>query len=247
MRRYSFLVRLGLLSLVASPISGFMPHQIPSPAAAFAQRVQATEPSSNPQSSGPQVVPVAPATDSATPPVEPDRPLTPKEQKAADARLKFDRALVDAAVLLTGFEDYRRGKTKAPISLSAFRNLEIELNAIADADPANDQARDMAKQMQMAQFAILQPSVAVADVASRQLYADAMTAKLADQSIKASVGGSGARVVRFVSAQMTRELGQRLGESSKIFDSALQLQFERVVFTNGRRSWTYRVDSGRYR
>lgn len=244
MGRNNFLARLGALPVVAILIAGFTPAPIRVIDTAGVHKVQVTAPSSNPQ--GTPVTPQASEPPPA-PVVEPERPLTPEEQKAVEARLQFNRVLVDAAVLLTDFENYKRGKTRTPISMSAFRNLEIQLNAIADADPANDQARDMAKAMQMSQFEILQPSVAVADVASRQLYADAMSTKLQDQGVKVSVGGAGARVVRFVSPQMTREMGAQLAESAKIFDSARNLQFDRVIFTNGRRSWTYSVSRGRYR
>ena len=245
MRRSSFFARWGIVVVAAISVAGFTPAPIHDIEAADVHGIQATEPSPRPQAS-PAVPPVS--TEPATTPVtEPERPLTPEEQKAVDARLHFDRVLVDAAVLLTDFETYKRGKTKKPISMSAFRNLEIELNAIADADPANDQARDMAKQMQMAQFEILQPSVAVAAVASRQLYADKMSQSLQSQDVRAVVSGRGARVVRFTSRQMTRELGLQLLDSAKIGDQARGLQFERVVFTNGRRSWTYDVENGRYR
>lgn len=204
----------------------------------------------NVQSSEPQTAPQGQAStseQSAAPTVAPERPLTPEEQKAADARLQFDRVLVDAAVLLNEFEESRRGRGKSNISMSSFRNLEIQLNAIADADPSNDQARDWAKKMQQAQFEILQPAVAVADVASRQLYADTMSAKLRDQGIGVSVMGAGARIVAFVSPQMTKEIGAKLAESAKIYDQARRLQFEKVVFSNSRRGWMYDLRTGRYR
>lgn len=240
MRRNSFVMRLGTLFAAAILAAGFVPAPNGVIGTAPFLKVQATEPSASSQG-----VPAPP--EPAPPAVEPDRPLTPEEQKAVDARLHFDRVLVDAAVLLTDFENYKRGKTRTPISMSAFRNLEIQLNAIADADPANDQARDMAKAMQMAQFEILQPSVAVAAVASRQLYADTMSGKLQEQGVRVAVSGQGARVVRFMSPHMTREMGAQLADSARIFDQAQKLQFERVVFTDGRRSWTYGVDRGRYR
>lgn len=245
MRRSSFFAR-GTTSVAAAIfVAGFTPNPVLVIGASDVQRIQAAEPSPAPQTT-PAVPPVS-TEPTATPATEPERPLTPEEQKAVDARQHFDRVLVDAAVLLTDFQNYKRGKTRTPISMSAFRNLEIELNAIADADPSNDQARDMAKQMQMAQFEILQPSVAVAAVASRQLYADKMSQSLKDQEVRAAVSGRGARVVRFMSRQMTRDMGQKLLDSAKIADQARELQFERVVFTNGRRSWTYNVESGRYR
>ena len=242
MRRSSFFARGTTLVAAAILVAGFTPNPAPVIGAGDVERIQAAEPSP-----APQTTPAVPPVSTEPPATEPERPLTPEEQKAVDARLRFDRVLVDAAVLLTDFQNYKRGRTKTPISMSAFRNLEIELNAIADADPSNDQARDMAKQMQMAQFEILQPSVAVAAVASRQLYADKMSQSLSSQDVRAVVSGRGARVLRFMSRQMTRELGQNLLDSAKIADQARGLQFERVVFTNGRRSWTYNVESGRYR
>ena len=243
MRRSRFFVRWVTLVAAAILVVGFKPASLQVSAVSDIQRTQITAPSSEPQAT-PATPPTEPATAAA---VEPERPLTPDEQKAVDARLHFDRVLVDAAVVLTDFENYRRGKTRTPISISAFRNFEIEMNAIADADPANEQARDMAKRMQAAQFEILQPSMAVANVASRQLYADAMSTKLQEKGVRVSVGGAGARLIRFVSPQMTRDMGAQLGDSAKIFDQARGLQFDKVIFTNGRRSWTYRVESGRYR
>ena len=240
MRRDNLIARWGILSVASVMVAGFVPVSADVNFEPSILKVQATE-----TSPGAQTVPTAPSTSSNS--TAPERPLTPEEQKAADVRLKFDRALVDAAVLLTDFENYKRGKSKTPISMSAFRNLEIELNAIADADPANDQARDMADKMQIAQFEILQPSVAAAGVASRQLYADRMSSKMSDQGIRVTVSGRGARVVRFVSRQMTREAGGQLLDSAKIAEQARRLQFDRVMFSNGRRSWTYRVESGRYR
>lgn len=218
-------------------VAGFAPLPDLAPRTDFVLHAQAAEPQPQPQVLAPQ---------SQTVP-EPERPLTPEEQKAADARLQFDRVLVDAAVLLNEFDDYKRGKSKTPVSMSAFRNLEIQLNAIADRDPSNDQARDWAKKMQQAQFEILQPSVAVADVASRQLYADNMSVKLREQGVGVSVMGPGARIVAFVSPQMTKAMGAKLAESAKIYDQARRLQFEKVVFSNSRRGWMYDLRTGRYR
>lgn len=245
MRRSSFFARWGTLVVAAVLVAGFMPNPIRVLGGGDVQRIQATEPSPIPQTT--PAIPPASTEPATAPATEPERTLTPEEQKAVDARQHFDRVLVDAAVLLTDFQNYKHGKTRTPISMSAFRNLEIELNAIADADPSNDQARDMAKQVQMAQFEILQPSVAVAAVASRQLYADKMSQSLTSQDVRAVVSGRGARVIRLMSRQMTREWGQKLLDSAKIADQARELQFERVVFTNGRRSWTYNVENGRYR
>jgi hypothetical protein len=241
MQRNGTFVRWGVLSAAAIVGAGFAPLPLPYHPLPQLQKTQTAEPPPNSQ-------PAAPAlSEQATPAPEPDRPLTPEEQKAAEARLQFDRVLVDAAVLLNEFEQYKRGRSKAAISMSAFRNLEIQLNAIADADPSNDQARDWAKKMQMAQFEILQPSVAAADVASRQLYADRMTENLKGQGINVAVLGSGARIVAFVSRQMTKQAGAKLLESGKILDQARRLQFEKIVFADGRRGWTYDINTGRYR
>ncbi len=241
MRCKRIFVRLAAVLTSAFVVAGFTRGPVAIPLTSF-QTVQAGEPQTNPQA------PVATSPEQTpAPAIEPERPLTPEEQKAADARLQFDRALVDAAVLLTDFENYKRGRSKTPVSMSAFRNLEIQLNAIADADPSNDQARDWAKKMQQAQFEILQPSVAVADAASRQLFADKMSEKLSDQGIAVSVLGPGARILVFVSRQMTKETGAKFAESTKIYDQARGMQFEKVVFANGRRGWMYDLKSNRYR
>lgn len=181
------------------------------------------------------------------PQAEPERPLTPDEIKAAEARLVFNRLLVDAAVLRTNLDNYRRGKSKTPVSLSAFRSLEIRLKEIADADPANTQARDMSNAMKMAQFEILQPSVEIAAGANRELYAFAMADQLKDEGVRVEVSGRGNRVVRFSSPQMVREMAIKLAESGRIFEQARSLEFSRVVFTNGRRYFTYDVARGRFR
>lgn len=227
-------IRLTMVSGIAILLAGFTQSPNNESDNSFARFAQA-ESSAPPQNSSP------------TPVTEPDRPLTPEEQKAAERRLQFDRILVDAAVLLSEFEDSRRGRSKSPPSMSAFRNLEIQLNAIADADPANEQARDWAKKMQQAQFEILQPSLVVADVAARQLFADKMSEKLNEQGIAVSVLGSGARTVAFVSRQMTKDMGAKLAQSANIYEQARRLQFEKVVFANGRRGWMYDVKTGRYR
>lgn len=187
----------------------------------------------------------SPPADAAQPQIE--IPQTAAEKKAAEDRLVFNRALVDAAVLLTDLENYRRGRSKKPVSLSAFRSLEIRLSAIAEADPSNTQARDMAKAMQMAQFQLLQPSVAVAAAADRELYASAMSEKMRDDGVTVSVSGPQERIVRFTSPHMTREMGQGLLQSAKIADQARRLEFSVVVFTNGRRSWRYDPGRNRYR
>ena len=159
----------------------------------------------------------------------------------------FDRALVDAAVLNTEYENSRRGRSKKPISLSAFRSLELRLNTIADADPANTQARDMANLMKMRQYEILQPSVEIAASANRLLYAHAMADRMRDDGTRVVVSGAGNSAVRFISPHMTRKMAMQLSESAKIPEKAKALQFRRVSFGNGRRSWTYDLKRGRLR
>lgn len=171
----------------------------------------------------------------------------PDDEKAAAARLAFDRALVDAAVLNTEYENFKRGRSKKPVSLSAFRSLELRLSTIADADPANTQARDMANMMKMRQYEILQPSVEIAASANRLLYAHAMAERMHDDGMKVVVSGRGNRSVRFTSPHMTRKMAMQLAESAKIPEKAKALQFRRVIFGNGRRSWTYDVARGRLR
>lgn len=171
----------------------------------------------------------------------------PDDEKAVAARLVFDRALVDAAVLNTEYENFRRGRSKKPVSLSAFRSLELQLNTIADADPANTQARDMANLMKMRQYEILQPSVEIAASANRLLYAHAMAESMHDDGMRVIVSGRGNSSVRFMSPHMTRQMAMQLSESAKIPEKAKALQFRRVVFGNGRRSWTYDLKRGRLR
>jgi hypothetical protein len=173
--------------------------------------------------------------------------LSPAEQKAVADRLAFNRVLVDAAVLKNSYEEFKRGKSKTPVSLSAFRNLELQLNAIASADPANMQAREWANAMRMAQFEILQPSVQIAASANRQLYAHEMAVRMRDDGTNVLVSGDGNSVIRFQSPHMTRQVAMQLAESAKIPEQAKALQFRRVVFGNGRRSWTYDFRRGRIR
>ncbi len=197
-------------------------------------RIQASEPQAAPETT-------------ATIPVQAEPKLTPEEEKAAGTRLVFDRALVDAAVLNSEYESYRRGRSKKPVSLSAFRSLELRLAMIADADPANTQARDMANMMKMRQYEILQPSVEIAASANRMLYAHAMAERMRDDGTQVMVYGAGNNAVRFVSPHMTRQMAMQLSESAKIPEKARALQFQRVVFGNGRRSWTYDVTRNRLR
>lgn len=178
---------------------------------------------------------------------EAERMLTPEEQKAAAAKQVFDKALADAAALNTEYESFKRGKSKKPVSLSAFRSLELRLDMIADADPANTQARDMANMMKMRQYEILQPSVEIAASANRLLFAHAMAERMRDDGTKVMVSGAGNNAVRFMSPHMTKQMAMQLSESAKIPEKAKALQFQRVVFGNGRRSWTYDVRRNRLR
>lgn len=183
----------------------------------------------------------------AATPAQTEPKLTPEEEKAVATRLAFDRALVDAAVLNNEYESYRRGRSKKPVSLSAFRSLELRLSMIADADPANTQARDMANMMKMRQYEILQPSVEIAASANRLLYAHEMAERMRDDGTQVLVYGAGNNAVRFVSPRMTRQMAMQLSASAKIPEKARALQFQRVVFGNGRRSWTYDVSRNRLR
>lgn len=159
----------------------------------------------------------------------------------------FNRVLVDAAVLKNNYENFKRRKSKTPVSLSSFRNLELQLNAIAAADPANTQARDWANAMRMAQFEILQPSVQIAASANRQLYAHEMAERMRNDGMSVRLSGRENSVIRFQSPNMTRQMAAQLAESAKIPEQAKALQFQRVVFGNGRRSWTYDLRRGRLR
>ncbi len=117
----------------------------------------------------------------------------------------------------------------------------------AAADPANTQAQAMAGAMRMAQFEILRPSVQIAAVANRQLYAHAMAERMRDDGMKVEVSGRDNSTVRFVSPNMSKPMAMQLADSAKIPEQAKSLQFSRVVFSNGRRSWTYNVRRERFR
>lgn len=169
------------------------------------------------------------------------------EEKAAEARLAFDRLLADAAALKNDYETAKRKRSKTSFSLSAFRSLELRLRAAAEADPSNTQATEWADAMRMAQLEILGPSVRIAASANRELYAQEMAARMRDQGMKVSVAGAENSSVVFVSPHMTRQTAMKLSESAKIPEQAKVLQFRRVVFANGRRSWTYDVERGRLR
>lgn len=188
--------------------------------------------------------PVQPAE--ATPAPAPV-PLSPAEQKAADNKAALDALLAEATALKTSYENSRRGRSKTPLSLSTFRSMELRLQMAAAADPANAPALDMANAMRMIQYAILQPSVQIAAVANRELYAHEMGQRMRDDGMKVVASGRGNSTVRFVSPQMTRQMAMQLVETAKIPEQARALQFRRVVFSSGRRSWTYDVARGRLR
>jgi hypothetical protein len=198
--------------------------------------------------SSPTAVPAAPAqsTDTAVTPPAPV-PLTPAEQKAADNKAALDALLAEASALKTNYESSRRSRNKTPVSLSAFRSMELRLQMAAAADPANTQAIDMANAMRMAQYEILQPSVQIAAIANRELYAHEMGKQMRDDGMRVTASGRGNSTVRFASPQMTRLMAMQLVETAKIPEQARALQFRRVVFSGGRRSWTYDVARGRLR
>jgi hypothetical protein len=173
--------------------------------------------------------------------------LSPAEQKAAESKAAFDRLLAEATALKASYEDYKRGRNKTPVSLSAFRSLELRLMMAAAADPTNIQARELAGAMRMAQFEILRPSLQIAAVANRQLYAHEMAERMRDDGMKVEVSGSNNSSVRFVSPQMSKQMAVQLADTAKIPEQAKALQFSRVVFSNGRRSWTYNVRRERFR
>lgn len=188
--------------------------------------------------------PVQPAEATSAPaPV----PLSPAEQKAADNKAALDALLAEATALKTSYENLRRSRNKTPVSLSTFRSMELRLQMAAAADPANAPALDMANAMRMIQYAILQPSVQIAAVANRELYAHEMGQRMRDDGMKVVASGRGNSTVRFVSPQMTRQMAMQLVETAKIPEQARALQFRRVVFSSGRRSWTYDVARGRLR
>ena len=199
-------------------------------------------------SARPEAVTATPAQ-SAEPATAPPAavPLTPAEQKAADNKAALDALLAEATALRTNYENSRRGRNKTPVSLSAFRSMELRLQMAAAADPANTQASDMANAMRMAQYEILQPSVQIAAIANRELYAHEMGKRMHDDGMRVTASGRGNSTVRFVSTQMTRQMAMQLVETAKIPEQARALQFRRVVFSNGRRSWTYDVARGRLR
>lgn len=230
---------------------------------AFSQTAQTTVPSvlngqaDKPQDTAAQAtgtiparsepVTATPAQPTETMPAPTPVPLSPAEQKAADNKAALDALLAEATALKTSYENSRRGRSKIPVSLSAFRSMELRLQMAAAADPANTQALDMANVMRMAQYEILQPSVQIAAIANRELYAHEMGKQMRDDGMRVEASGRGNSTVRFVSPQMTRQMAMQLVETAKIPEQARALQFRRVVFSSGRRSWTYDVARGRLR
>jgi len=169
------------------------------------------------------------------------------DEKAAEARLALDKLVADAAALKNDYDTAKRKRSKTSFSFSAFRSLELRLRAAAEADPSNTQATEWADAMRMAQLEILGPSVRIAASANRALYAQEMAGRMRDQGMKVAVAGAENSSVVFVSPHMTRRTAMKLAESAKIPEQARALQFRRVVFANGRRSWTYDVERGRLR
>jgi hypothetical protein len=195
----------------------------------------------------PEQIDAAPAQPVEATPAQAPAPLSPAEQKAADNKAALDALLAEATALKTNYENSRRGRGKTPLSLSTFRSMELRLQMAAAADPANAPALDMANSMRMIQYAILQPSVQIAAVANRELYAHEMGQRMRDDGMKVSASGRGNSTVRFVSPQMTRQMAMQLVDTAKIREQAKALQFRRVVFSSGRRSWSYDVARGRLR
>lgn len=208
-----------------------------------ASPAQTTQPQTSDQNSSTTSQPSeTPTAETPAPP-----PLSPAEQKAAEAKAALDRLLAEATALKGSYEDYKRGRSKTPVSLSAFRSMELRLMMAAAADPTNTQARDMAGAMRMAQYEILRPSVQIAATANRQLYAHEMAERMRDDGMKVEVSGRENSTVRFIAPHMTKQMAKQLADSAKIPEQAKSLQFSRVVFSNGRRSWTYNVRRGRFR
>ena len=210
-----------------------------------AQATQTAPAQSEPASSAPA------ATDPAKPedvaPAAPPAPLTPEEQKAADNKAALDALLAEANALKTGYEASKRSRSKTAVSLSSFRSMELRLQMAAAANPANTAASDMANAMRMIQYEVLQPSVQIAAVANRELYAHQMGQQMRDDGMRVEASGRGNSTVRFISPRMTKQMAMQLVETAKIPEQARALQFRRVVFSNGRRSWSYNVARGRLR
>lgn len=246
MRRKSIAFSLISLTMVSSGlVLGQTP---PSPGAQTDKPLDAATQATGaiPSKSEPPVN-AAPAQPAEATPTPVPAPLSPAEQKAADNKAALDALLADATALKTSYENSRRSRNKAPVSLSTFRSMELRLQMAAAADPANSSALDMANAMRMIQYDILQPSVQIAAIANRELYAHEMGQRMRDDGMKVVASGRGNSTVRFVSPQMTRQMAMQLVETAKIPEQARALQFRRVVFSSGRRSWTYDVARGRLR
>jgi len=248
LRRKSIALSLISLTMVSSGLVLGQTNTTPSPQISQTDKPQDAAPQATgaipPKSEPINAAPVQPTE--ATPAPAPV-PLSPAEQKAADNKAALDALLAEATALKTSYENSRRGRNRTPVSLSTFRSMELRLQMAAAADPANAPALDMANAMRMIQYAILQPSVQIAAVANRELYAHEMGQRMRDDGMKVDASGRGNSTVRFVSPQMTRQMAMQLVETAKIPEQARALQFRRVVFSSGRRSWTYDVARGRLR
>ena len=248
LRRRSIAFALGTVVVFSGGLAFGQAIQTASPTAQNAQIDETKTQSTGTIPARPEAIPATPAQ-----PAEPAAaapavvPLTPAEQKAADNKAALDALLAEATALRTSYENSRRGRNKTPVSLSAFRSMELRLQMAAAADPANTQASDMANAMRMAQYEILQPSVQIAAIANRELYAHEMAKQMHDDGMRVTASGRGNSTVRFMSPQMTRQMAMQLVETVKIPEQARALQFRRVVFSSGRRSWTYDVARGRLR
>jgi hypothetical protein len=254
LRRKSIALSLISLTMVSGSFVFGQTAQTIAPSAQNTQTVK--RPDAVPQSTGTiptqsEPVTTTPAqpidTTSTSQPAPAPAPLSPAEQKAADNKAALDALLAEATALKTSYENSRRSRNRPPISLSTFRSMELRLQMAAAADPANTAALDMANVMRMVQYEILQPSVQIAAVANRELYAHQMGQNMRDDGMRVEATGRGNSTVRFMSPQMTRQMAMQLVETAKIPQQAKVLQFRRLVFSSGRRSWTYDVARGRLR
>ena len=160
-------------------------------------------------------------------------------------RSTLDRLLGEAAGLQATYRNFRVGKSRERPSLSAFRSMELRLDALHSSDP---QARDMVNSMRMIQGEMLGRSIAIANIADRKLYADEMAQRMKEGGTTVSIGGRNNSMLRVSSAAMSRQRAFELGQSANIFERAKILQFRSVVFTDGRRKlFTYNVENDRLR
>jgi len=234
------------LGIAAGLVAGGIVSGQTSPTAAVAPPVAVVQsPATIPASAPVTTSPAQPDTATVAPSEAP--PLSPAEQKAAENKAALDKLLAEANSLKSSYEDYKRGRSKTQVSLSAFRSLELRLQMAAAADPSNGQALDAANMMRMMQYSILQPSVQIAAIANRQLYVHEMGERMRDDGMRVDASGRGNNTVRFMSPHMTKQMAMQLVETAKIPEQAKSLQFSRVVFSSGRRSWTYDVGRGRLR